>query len=73
MTFKEFDEWCNARACDGMWSIDIAIVSSSILNQMFKTAIWRRRKKWKDFEPDATKIVERCKQHYCGARMDEEV
>ena len=70
MTFKEFDEWCNARACDGMWSIGIAIACSDILGEMFKISIWRRRKKWKEFEPAVVQIVEFCKQHYCDAKMD---
>ena len=70
MSFKEFDEWCNARACDGMWSLDIAINSGIILDKMFKTKIWRRRKMWKEFEPVASSMVELCRQHYCGAEMD---
>lgn len=73
MSFKEFDEWCNARACDGMWSLDIAINSCIILDKMFKTPIWRRRKKWKEFEAEASYLVELCMHHYCGAKMDAEV
>jgi hypothetical protein len=73
MTFKEFDEWCNARACDGMWGIDIVIRSGIILDKMFKTPIWRRRKKWKEFEAEASYLVELCRQHYCGAKMNAEV
>ena len=70
MTFKDFDEWCNARVCDGMWGIDIVIRSGIILDKMFKIPIWRRRKKWKEFEAEASYLVELCRQHYCGAKMD---
>lgn len=26
VTFEEFSAWCNARACDGAWSMNMAIV-----------------------------------------------
>ena len=25
VTFEEFDQWCNRRACDGQWSICLAL------------------------------------------------
>ena len=70
MTYKEFSMWCNKRACDGMWSYNMAIICSDMMIYMRRTPIWRRRKAWEAIEPLATHIVERCKQHYCGARMD---
>lgn len=30
MTFKEFETWCNERACDGCWSMLTAIVFNDI-------------------------------------------
>lgn len=34
MTYKEFKDYCNKRACDGMWSIDEALASISIMEDI---------------------------------------
>lgn len=44
MTFKEFMEWCNDRACDGFWSRREVL---DILDDVRKKLPWRREKYWK--------------------------
>jgi hypothetical protein len=46
MTFKEFDEWCNERACDGCWGMVTALVCIDILENVKKVPFWKRRKYW---------------------------
>lgn len=49
ITFKEFDNWANARACDGKWSCTEALVSSEIIREVFKiNSIFNRNKKRED-------------------------
>ena len=31
MTYKEFESWCNYRACDGCWSMKEAIICIGII------------------------------------------
>lgn len=31
MTFKEFEEWCNERACDGCWGMNEALFCTDII------------------------------------------
>lgn len=47
MTFKAFESWCNNRACDGCWSLAIAITCIKVM-QIVKTApFWKREKTWR--------------------------
>lgn len=51
MTFKEFRNWCNQRACDGCWGRLDAMICLNILITIQKEPFWRREKVWKrDFE-----------------------
>ena len=34
MTYKEFREWCNDRACDGQWGMNTAMFCIKILTQI---------------------------------------
>ena len=59
MTYKEYLAWCNERACDGCWSLQVAIVCSDIANRLYKVPFWKRKKEWlkiKD-EIDIEKVV----------------
>lgn len=47
MTFKEFCDWCNMRACDGFWNADIAIICCDIGATMLKVPFWKREKMWR--------------------------
>lgn len=48
MTFKEFNDWCNRRACDGCWGIKEAIICLSIGTEVYKFPFWKRKKVWKE-------------------------
>ena len=52
MTFKEFNEWCNRRACDGCWSANTAIYCITICREINALPFGERKKAWdevKDF------------------------
>ena len=46
MTFKEFVEWCNNRACDGLWGIIESMVCIDIISSIRKLPFWKRKKAW---------------------------
>lgn len=48
MTFKEFDIWCNQRACDGCWGMLTAMVCIDLIGKMRKIPFWRREKVWRE-------------------------
>lgn len=52
VTFKEFDNWCNTRACDGRWSLSDAIHCSTICSQILsiKPIFGRSKKREKEWE-----------------------
>lgn len=52
MTYKEFNAWCNDRACDGMWGLNEAIYCAEICSDISNCSIFRfkREKKWKNDE-----------------------
>lgn len=46
VTFDEFSEWTNRRACDGQWSMLTAIVSSESISEVMKVKpLFHRKKK----------------------------
>ncbi len=55
MTFKEFEDWCNKRACDGCWSIYQAVTCANIIKDVRSKPFWGRKKYWKnEYESDVT-------------------
>ena len=46
MTFKEFVEWCNDRACDGCWGMIEAMTCIDIISNIRKLPFWKRKKAW---------------------------
>lgn len=60
MKFKEFRNWCNQRACDGCWGMQIAIICLDVVDTVNKKPFWKREKFWEEnFEQDVLKgIVE---------------
>ena len=46
MTFKDFVEWCNMRACDGIWGRYHAIVAIDVIKDVRKRPFWRQEKYW---------------------------
>lgn len=58
MTFKEFDDWCNERACDGYWSMKTALICAGIIREVYKIPFWKRKKVWnKEYREIAEEIV----------------
>lgn len=46
ISYREFSEWCNMRACDGRWSMVDAIVCISIINEVNSIqSLFKRNKK----------------------------
>lgn len=39
MSYKEFFSWCNDRACDGMWSMETAIMCLDIIDEIEKIEV----------------------------------
>lgn len=47
MTFKQFNKWCNDRACDGCWGMITAMACIDLHNKIMKIPFWKREKIWK--------------------------
>lgn len=56
MTFKEFEAWCNRRACDACWGILEAMTCIDIIKKVREKWFWKREKFWK--EEYASDVVE---------------
>lgn len=55
VTFEEFSEWANRRACDGQWSMLDAMISAEAISEVMKVkSIFHRKKKreeaWEKFK-----------------------
>ena len=48
MTFKQFTNWCNERACDGRWGMVEAMVCIDIGTKINKLPFYKREKIWKE-------------------------
>lgn len=48
MKFKEFENWCNERSCDGCWGILEAMTCIGLMNEIRKIQFWKREKFWKE-------------------------
>lgn len=48
MKFKEFEAWCNERACDGCWGMLTAMVCIDLIGKMRNVSFWKREKVWKE-------------------------
>lgn len=62
MTFKEFNKWCNLRACDGRWSANTATYCIAICREINVLPFWKRKKAWgevKDFiEKEVVQVID---------------
>ena len=60
MTFKQFKEWCNERACDGCWGFLEAVQCIEVMKDIMSYPFWKREKMWKYHHMRSTveKIVE---------------
>ena len=50
ITFEEFNKWCNMRACDGQWSMSMAVDYMEIIRQVLKVKPLFGRKKAREKE-----------------------
>ena len=48
MTFKEFEYWCNERACDGCWGMLEAMTCIDIIGKVRKKWLWKRERFWQE-------------------------
>lgn len=48
MKYKEFNDWCNKRACDGHWGMNVAIFCTDIIKQIESCLFWNKERKWKE-------------------------
>lgn len=48
MKFKEFENWCNERACDGCWGMLEAMTCIGLIKEIRKSPFWKREKLWKE-------------------------
>lgn len=65
MTYKQFGNWCNARASDGCWPFSIAIMCCEEYSKVLKLPFFQRRKKLKEEIPEEYQyIVEEINAHY---------
>lgn len=46
MTYKEFLAWCNDRACDGFWSLEVALCCTDLAHRLYRKPFWKRKKEW---------------------------
>lgn len=58
MTYKEFKEWCNERACDGLWGFNTVITVINVLEEVKLSPFWKREKVWQKINKEH-KIVEK--------------
>lgn len=52
MKYKEFNTWCNQRACDGCWGMQIAIICLDIIRQIQRESFWKRERKWQELNAE---------------------
>ena len=57
MTFKEFKQWCNDRACDGCWGSHDALYCINLVRNMMKIPWWKRCRTWKKIEIQVVSAV----------------
>lgn len=51
MTWREFQKWCNERACDGLWGYKECKVCVEILRLIRSLPFWKRKHMWKLVAP----------------------
>ncbi len=58
ITYKKFNEWCNERAADGIWSLATAASCLDLCSTLNKVWWFKREKVWSEkYEQDALNIV----------------
>ena len=49
MKYKEFNNWCNERACDGCWGLNEAMTCIDICHLFSYIPKWKQEKAWQHF------------------------
>ena len=71
MKYKEFNDWCNERACDGRWGLREAMACVDICHLFSYIPKWKREEAWQHFQSrdvlelivtETNKIIEKTKQ-----------
>lgn len=57
MKYKHFVKWCNERAADGQWSLDIVRECLTIIETMKHISFWKRKKIWSEISDDVEKNI----------------
>ena len=57
MTYKEFQAWCNERACDGCWGMQEAMLCIEVMKVINKLPFWKRKKVWNEIKDDMEQNV----------------
>ena len=52
MTYKQFNDWCNQRACDGCWGMNTAMFCIDIIKQIQSQPFWKRERKWRELNTE---------------------
>lgn len=52
MTFKQFQQWCNDRACDGCWGYNEALICIHAVRDVRQHPFWKREKVWQKYHKD---------------------
>ena len=53
MIFREFENWCEQRVCDGHWGSSEAMICIIVLEYVHNKPFWIRNKCWKEmYETD---------------------
>lgn len=50
MKYKEFVNWCNERACDGWWGMDLTMLCIGVMQDIIKEFFWEKVKAWRKHE-----------------------
>lgn len=52
MTWKQFQQWCNERACDGCWGHQEAMLCIDVLRMIRQLPFWKRKRVWAEAEDE---------------------
>lgn len=50
MNWKQFQKWCNERACDGCWGFREAMSCIDVMKMMRQLPVWKREREWKKIQ-----------------------
>lgn len=67
MKYKDFIDWCNDRATDGDWNLQLATECINIIEEFKKIPWWKRNKIWKQiYEQQVASLIVK-NQTWCSS------